>query len=82
MGADQTDERARDDEPVSWDEIEPGVPSAAAAIPGSTQDDPSRTDPTRVVNDDTETHHDPDTELEREDVGPGGDSTPQAPPRY
>jgi hypothetical protein len=56
MGADQTDERARDEQ-VSWDEIEPGVPSTAAAIPGSTQDDPSRTDPTRVVNDEPEAHH-------------------------
>jgi hypothetical protein len=56
MGTDQTDERARDDEQVNWDEIEPGVPSTAAAIPGSTQDDPSRTDPTRVVNDEPEAH--------------------------
>jgi hypothetical protein len=50
MGEHQTDEQAEQD-PAGWDEIEPGVPSTAAAIPGSTTDDPSRTDPTRVVTD-------------------------------
>ncbi len=41
----------REKDPANWDEIDPGVPSTADTIPGGTTDDPSRTDPTRVVTD-------------------------------
>jgi hypothetical protein len=60
MGDHETDEQAkRDAPPADWDEIEPGVPSTAAAIPGSSTDDPSRTDPTRVINDGDDSSSEP-----------------------
>jgi hypothetical protein len=52
MSDHQPDEQAeKDAPPADWDEIKPGVPSTAAAIPGGSTDDPSRTDPTRVTAD-------------------------------
>jgi hypothetical protein len=52
MGDEHDEQGTQDADTADWDEIEPGVPSTAAAIPGASTDDPSRTDPTRVVSDD------------------------------